>query len=181
MELVITPETLLTAGVILALRILNNAVGTVRLVTLARGKRFITGVLGFFESLIFAITVGSVVTDLSNVLNMVAYCLGFSLGTWLGMSLEGRFITGYMIVNVFTHGDAHNVALALRDLGFGVTETTGEGLHGEVKMLRIVANRRDVRRLLDKVNELDPSAFVAVEEARSVQRGTIRAVRQQPY
>ncbi|MDL1901070.1 DUF2179 domain-containing protein, partial [Anaerolineae bacterium CFX9] len=175
MELVLTPEAILTALLILSLRILNNAVATVRLVTLARGKRLITGVLGFFESLIFAITVGSVVTDLGNVLNMVAYCLGFSLGTWLGMTLEGRFITGHMIVNVFTHGNARDVAQALRELGFGVTETIGEGLHGEVKMLRIVANRRDVRHLLDQVNRLDPSAFVAVEEARSVHRGTIRA------
>lgn len=177
----LTSEILLNALLIFVLRVANNAIGTVRLVSLARQQQLTTAILGFFEALIFAITMASVVTDLSNLVNLVAYCLGFSVGSFIGLKLEARFITTYMTVNIVTAERGHDIAVALREHGFGVTEHSGEGLSGEVTMLRSVVNRRDVPRILDIVGKVHPNAFVSVEEARAVQRGYIRAVRNQPY
>lgn len=174
----ITPDMLLNAGILLGLRILNNAISTVRLIMLARQRRFLTAFLGFFEALIFAITIAGVVTDLTNILNLISYCLGFSIGGYIGMSLEARFITRYMIVNVFTdRANGHAIALMLRDKGFGVTETVGEGKDGEVVMLRSVVAHRDVPKVVALVEQQHERAFVAIEEAQTIQRGYIRAVR----
>jgi len=176
-NLTITTETLALATLIFGLRVLNNSISTIRLITLARQQRFITAFLGFFEALIFAVTVAWVVTDLTNLLNMFAYCFGFSVGGFVGMWLESRLITSYSIVNIFANQKGHEIAQALRSHGFGVTETLGEGLKGEVTMLRSVVTRRDLARVMDIVQNAQPDAFVAVEEARTVARGYISGIR----
>jgi uncharacterized protein YebE (UPF0316 family) len=175
-----TEEALLTALLIFFLRVLNNGIGTVRLVMLARGQRFLTAVLGFFEAFIFAVTVAGVVTDLTNWLNMLAYCGGFAVGSYLGMAIESRFITSYVSVNAIVNEGGQEIAQALRQGGYGVTLTQGEGLKGPVHIVRSVVQRRDVPKLIDIINETHPHAFVAVEEERVVHRGYIRAGRNQP-
>lgn len=172
-----TSEALLTAFLIFFLRVLNVGIGTVRLVIVTRQQRILASALGFIESLIFAITMASVVTDLNNIVNLIAYCGGFAVGSYLGMIFEARFITSYMSVNVITHHNGHDIALALREAGYGVTETFGEGRDGEVTMLRSVVLNREVPKLLHIIRQTCPDAFVAVEQARSVQRGYIRATR----
>jgi uncharacterized protein YebE (UPF0316 family) len=175
-----TTEMLLAAGLIFILRVVNNAIGTVRLVLLARQQRLLTAVLGFFEALVFAITIAGVVTDFSNILNLLAYCGGFAVGSWVGMAIESRFLTSFMIVNIFSNERGHDIALALRANGYGVTELGGEGHQGKVTMLRSVVSQRDAPALLKVVRETNDDAFVAIEQARSVQGGWLRPARNQP-
>ena len=177
----ITSDALLVAVLIFVLRVVNSGIGTIRLILLARQKRSLTVILAFFEALTFAITVASVVTDMRNVFNILAYCSGFAAGAFIGMTIEARFITSYMTVNIVSASYGHEIAVALREQGYGVTETFGEGLSGKVTMLRSIVNRRDVPRVVEIVTHHHPEAFVSVEEARSVQHGWLkRGVRTQP-
>lgn len=170
----IATDALLAAGMIFILRVLNSGLGTVRLILLARQRRLLTVVFGFFEALTFAVTMAGVITDMSNILNMLAYCSGFSAGVYVGMVIEARFITSYMSVNIVSATRGHEIAVALREHGFGATETIGEGLNGKVIMLHSVVNRRDVPKVVQIITEQHPEAFVSIEEARSVQRGHLR-------
>lgn len=172
-----TTEAILAALAIFVLRVINNAIGTIRVVLITRQRRLLASGLGFLESLIFAVTITSVVTDLSNWMNLVAYCGGFSVGAYLGMVLEARFITSYMTVNIISRDRGHDIALALREAGFGVTETAGEGRDGHVIMLRSVVLNREVPRLMEIVRVTHEEAFVAIEQARHIQRGYLRASR----
>lgn len=174
-----TEEAILIALAIFALRVLNNAVSTVRLVVLNRDRRWLAFVLGFIESVIFAVTLGPVVTNLADIPNLIAYALGFSVGGYIGQVIEARFISGFMTVNIISTERGHDIAAALREQGFGVTETLGEGSSGVVSVLRSVVSRQQVTALLKLVNALNTSAFVTVEEARAVHRGWIRAARNQ--
>jgi uncharacterized protein YebE (UPF0316 family) len=119
------------------------------------------------------------VTNLSNLWNLLAYCGGFAVGGTVGQFLEARLIKGFMTVHMIVHDEAHILAQTLRDKGYGVTETIGEGATGNVSMLRSVVNRRDVSKLMIVISETKPETFVTVEEARAVQRGWIRASRNQ--
>jgi uncharacterized protein YebE (UPF0316 family) len=176
----IPPETILLAVVIFALRLLNSAVGTVRLVILNRNRKFLAAILAFFESMIFAFTVATVVADLTNMLILFAYCSGFAIGQYVGLWIEGRFITSYMSVNIVPHnGLGHNIATALRNQGFGVTETVGMGRDGEVTVLRSVVQNKNLPPLLKIVHAADAEAFVSIEEARAVSHGWVSTARGQ--
>lgn len=169
-----TLEGLAFAIFLFALRILNNAIGTVRVILITRGQRFLAAALAFVEALIFAIVFANVVSDLSNIFNLLAYCLGFSIGGYVGMAIESRFITSYVIATIITHERGHHLATALRERGFGVTESVGEGRDGMVIMLRSVIARRDISDVLHAVREVQPDAFVSIEEARTIQHGWVR-------
>jgi uncharacterized protein YebE (UPF0316 family) len=170
----VTGEVLLLALLLFALRVINSAVGTLRLILMARGRRILTAVLGFIEALIFAYVTTSVVTDFSNLPNLIAYCGGFSVGIWVGMAIEERFVTNYVKVNIIASQDGREIATTLRDIGHGVTEVQGTGGKGEVIMLNSVVQRRDVAGLLQSVYAINPNAFVTLEEARGVQHGWMR-------
>lgn len=172
-------EAVSFALLILVLRVLNTGIGTVRLIIVTKQQRLLAVTLAFIEALLFAVSIGSVANDLNNLLNLIAYCGGFSIGSYVGMIIEKRFITSFMVANVITGKSGHEIAIALRDGSFGVTETIGEGKDGAVTVLRSVIINRDVPRFLGIVHHVQPDAFVAVEEARAVHRGWVRAGRSQ--
>lgn len=173
----ITEEAFFLAITIFLLRILNSAVGTIRLVVMARGQRLIVTVLSFLEALIFAYVTANVITDLSNGLNLVAYCGGFSVGVYVGMVLESRLITSYIKVNIITPANGHDIAMVLRETGYGVTELHGEGGAGEVIMITSVVHRVDAPKVTRLVYTINPNAFVTMEEARRVEHGWLRPLR----
>lgn len=170
----ITTEALITALVIFILRIFNNGIGTIRLIVMARQQRTLTVVLAFFEALTFAVTIAGVATDLSNLLNLAAYCVGFAVGNWVGMAIEARFIVSYVRINIFAKTKGQEIADKLRQHGYGVTVASGTGHEGPTEMLHAIATRRDVPQIVDIVNDINPSAFTFVEEARAVNKGYIR-------
>jgi uncharacterized protein YebE (UPF0316 family) len=178
MELTLTQDAVILALVIFVLRVFNSAVGTIRLVVMARGRFWLTAVLGFIEALIFAWVTANVIADLSNMLVLFAYCAGFSLGIYVGMAIEARFVTSYVKVNIITRNGGHELAIRLREMGHGVTEIHGEGGTGEVTMLSSVVLRVHVPEVLKFVYAEQPQAFVTLEETRSMQHGWLRMMQQ---
>jgi uncharacterized protein YebE (UPF0316 family) len=164
---------------IFVLRVVNNAIGTMRLVVLTRDRRGLAAFLGLLESFTFAVTIGAVVNNLSDLLNMAAYCGGFSAGGYVGQVIEAKFISSFVSVNIITQGKGHDIAEALREKGYGVTEIQGQGAGGVVTVLRSVMSRQQLGKALKAVNEVDIKSFVTVEEARAIHRGWIRAARNQ--
>lgn len=167
-------DGILLALTIFALRVINSAIATMRVVVVTRDMRLLASAMAFVEALIFAVVLANVVTDLGNMLNLVAYCTGFAVGSYVGMAIEARFITSYVTASIIADHDGHGIAVALRDQGYGVTEMRGAGRAGEVMMLSSVLRRRDVPDLLRTIYGINPKAFVTLEEARTVQHGWLR-------
>jgi len=167
------PEAVLLAALLFGLRVFNYAISTLRLVSIARGKKIIASWLAFIEALVFAVTMASVVADLSNLLNLAAYCFGAATGSYVGMWLESKFVRSFSTVQVITNSGGHELAEHLRGCGFGVTETRGLGRDGEVIIVRSTVNSKDVARMIEEIRNVLPNAFIEVETARAIQRGFI--------
>jgi uncharacterized protein YebE (UPF0316 family) len=168
-------DPVVLAVLIFILRVINYAIGTIRLVAISRGRRVLAAGLAFLEALIFAVVIANVVSDLDNIVNLVSYCLGAAAGSYVGMVLEQRLITGYSKITIISVTDGHEIALALREKNFGVTEAIGMGHEGQVSMLTIVVNRKDSPAVLQAARRIDPKAFISMEEAQRVEHGYIPA------
>ena len=163
---------------IFLLRVSNNVIGTVRLILVSRGRRAWSFAFASLESLLFAYTAGHVITDLENIPKLAAYVFGFAVGGFVGMQVENRFVKAYDSVTVIASRlTAHEMALALRNKGHGVTEIMGEGAHGEVEELRIIAHRRDLPEVMRIIHEIKDDAFVTVERSEFIRGGWIAAHR----
>lgn len=160
-----TTESLLLALVIFLARVFDVSLGTLRHAMIIRGKRFVTFVIAFLESLIWVFAVSKVLNDLSDPLTAFAFALGFATGTFVGMTLENLLKIGDQVVKVFST-QGREVAKNLRDAGFRVTEFQGHGRDGQVILLFVQVKRRDAKKVLKQSRAIDKNCYLVVEDIR---------------
>ncbi|MBN1123150.1 MAG: DUF2179 domain-containing protein [Anaerolineae bacterium] len=167
-------NVILGAVLIFLVRVISITLSTIRYLIMGRANKVGVTAIAFVEALTFALTFGVVASDLTNMWYLMAYCAGFAIGTLVGTSIEQRIGRGYSAVNIVSMNKSLPVAEEIRKAGFGATRTSGEGNTGTVGLIWVVVRRRDVAQVVSIATEVDPNAFVTVEEARSVMRGFIQ-------
>lgn len=167
----LTAAALSAALFIFVLRVFGVALSTVRVLVMMRGQKLASVVLGFFEVLVYVIAIGQVVSNLSNVWNVLGYCLGFSVGTLVGMWLDEKLVLGYANVRIVSRNKAQKLADSIRGAGYGATVGWGSGRTGTVGVVTATVRRNEVGEVCRLADNADPDAFVTIEEARAVRRG----------
>jgi len=172
----ITTSSDLFAWVILPLliffcRICDVSLGTIRVIFIAKGLKYIAPIIGFFEVIIWLLAIGQVMNNISNVACYIAYGGGFAAGTLLGMTVEERLSLGTVVVRVISNEDITGLVTFLRERSFGVTITDGEGSKGKVKIILSVIKRQDQGEVVRGIQQYLPRAFYSVEELRTVADG----------
>ncbi len=109
-QFVITPE--LFAYVVLPImifcaRICDVTMGTIRVIFISKGIRYLAPVIGFFEVIIWLLAIGQVMNNLTNVVSYIAYGAGFAAGTYIGMYIEEKISLGLTSVRIITKEDPH--------------------------------------------------------------------------
>jgi len=167
----LTSQVLFGALFIFALRVIGITISTVRVLIMMRGKKAAAFVAGFFEVLTYVVAIAEVVNNLDNVWNVLGYCLGFSVGTLLGMMVDERTATGFTNIRVISRYKAQSIIEAIHEAGHGATVGWGHGRGGTVGMIVAVVRRKETDLICDIVEQIDPNAFITIEDARSVRRG----------
>jgi len=160
-----------TAILIFVLRVVNMALDTLRIRMMARGKKLLSFMFGVVETLIYVYTLFSVLDNLENWINILAYALGFGVGSVAGMWLEERLAVGYIHMRVISANHGIELAHILRDEGFAVTEFEGRGRDGAVGMLSLSVKRKNAKKVRALVEHNDENAFVTSEDLQPVRKG----------
>lgn len=160
---------------IFGLRVADMSLDTIRVLFVMRGKKLLTWVLGFVQSVIYIVAISSVLTKMDNVINVLAYAAGFATGNVLGLIIEGKLAIGHILVTIISSHRGTFIAERLRASGYAVTEISGRGKNGTVFELHVSVLRKDVPNVETIVLEADPQAFVTAEDVRPVRRGFWRA------
>lgn len=159
------------ALIIFALQLIYVPVLTLRTILLVKGQTKSAASVGLLEGIIYIVSLGIIFQDLSNLYNIVAYVLGFSVGLYLGGNLEKKLAIGYVTFNVNLLDKSDELIKTLRDSGFGVTVFIGEGINSPRCRLDILAKRSRERELLAIVDRIAPKAFISSYEMRSLKGG----------
>ena len=171
MQLILTPATILTALLIFLVRVASISMDTLRFMLTIRGKQGIAWMLGFIESVLYVVTVGVVLKDLSNVLNVVGYAAGFATGNVVGMTIEKRLAIGFSHLTIISKLNGSSLADALRKMDYAVTEIPACGKDGPVSFCDLSVRRKDVPAVEKLTLEVDPEAFITVEEITPLRSG----------
>ena len=171
MENLLTADVWIGAGIIFALRVVNMAMDTLRLRMMARGQKPLSFIFGVIETLIYLYTLSSVIQNLDNWVNILAYSVGFGTGSIVGMMIDERMAVGYTHLRVISPNRGALIAETLRDQGFAVTEFSGRGRDGTVSMLSVSVKRKNSKKVREVVEELDDKAFITAEDLTPVRRG----------
>ena len=175
MELFLSPQAWLSAGLIFSLRVCDMSLDTLRVLFVMRGKKQIAWALGFIQSAIYLFAIGKVLTQLNNPLNIIGYAAGFATGNVVGMIIEERIAIGHILVNIISPSRGSAIVSHLRQNGYAVTELSGRGKDGMVSLINCSVLRKQVDTVHALVNEIDPEAFITAEDGRPIRHGYWRA------
>jgi uncharacterized protein YebE (UPF0316 family) len=150
---------------------------TMRIIFVARGKKYLAPLLGFFEVSIWLFAIGQIMRNLNNVGCYLGFAGGFTLGNFLGVLLEKKLAIGSAVVHVITTRDAAGLIEGLRAADYGVTSIEGRGATGPVRILFTVIKRRDLAHVVGLVKDFDAHAFYSVNDLQTAAAGISPAAR----
>jgi uncharacterized protein YebE (UPF0316 family) len=154
--------------------------GTLRIIFIARGHKYIAPALGFFEVLIWLFAMKNIMENLGVWMCFIAFALGFTLGNWLGILIEKALALGTVIVRIITHRDPAILIERLRAADFGVTCVEASGATGKVQIVMTVVKRKRLPEITAMIEEYHPGAFYAVDDLQSTSEGIFPGPKERP-
>lgn len=171
MDFLLDPQAWVAAGGIFFLRVLSIALDTVRMISVLRGKKTIAWILGIATSMLFVLSIGWVMADLSNPLKIAAYAVGFATGSVVGMNLEKKLAMGHLFITVISSSRGPAITEELRDAGYAVTEIPARGRDGMVSMLELGVERKNIHTVQNMITAIDQDAFITSRDIEPIHRG----------
>jgi uncharacterized protein YebE (UPF0316 family) len=170
-----TTFTLLVIPILIFLgRIVDVTVGTMRIIFVSRGLRFLSVAAGFVEIIVWLLAIRQIMGNLDHWVYYVSYAAGFSTGNFIGITIERHLAIGHIIVRVITQRDATELESHLRYHDYNLTSVDAEGESGPVKILFMVIRRKMLPEVVWTIKKFNPLAFYTVEDLRFVSQ-TARA------
>lgn len=152
-------------------RVIDVTLGTLRIIFVARGQKYLAPLLGFVEVFIWIVAVSQIMRGAHTILAYFAYAAGFAAGNYAGMWIESRLAIGKLIIRTILPGDTSVLVKALHDAGFGVTRSIAEGSVGPVSIVFTAINRKDLSVVVEIIHHHFPKAFLTIEELRATEAG----------
>ncbi len=156
---------------IFSARIIDVSLGTIRLIFISRGFKYYAPIIGFFEILVWLFAISQIMQHLNNLFLILAYALGFSAGTFIGIYLEEKLSLGTVLIQIITRKNSLGMLEELQTKKFKTTVIEAEGEAGHIKMIFIVTKRQNIGKVLETVKEFNPKAFYAIEDVRAAHEG----------
>jgi uncharacterized protein YebE (UPF0316 family) len=153
---------------------MDQTIGTMRLIFLSKGMKYIAPFLGFFEVIIWLLAVGQIMQHLDNWLSYVAYGAGFATGNFIGMLLEEKISLGTVIIRVILSRQSPELIDELKSQNFGLTLVDAEGSKGSVKLIFSIIRRKELLNFINTIHHFNPNAFYTVEDVKSASEGIFR-------
>ena len=156
-------------------RIIDVSMGTIRVIFVSRGLKYLAPVVGFFEILIWLLAIGQIMKNLSNPMCYVAYAGGFAMGNFVGIHIAEKLSLGIVMIRVVTTKNATQLVDFLKTENYGVTSIDGHGTSGQVKVVFTIVPRREVSSVVELIKKFNPNAFYSIEEVGLVKKGIFPA------
>jgi uncharacterized protein YebE (UPF0316 family) len=154
-------------------RIADVSIGTIRLIFVSRGLKYLAPLVGFFEILIWLLAMSQIMQNLSNPICYIAYAGGFAMGNFTGMCVAERLSLGVVLIRIITDKDSAQLIEYLTSDNYGVTCVEGHGKIGKVQLVFTIVPRREVKGVIDLVKKFNPKAFYTIEEVGFIEKGLL--------
>jgi uncharacterized protein YebE (UPF0316 family) len=149
-------------------RICDVSIGTIRIIFVSKGIKYLATILGFFEILIWLLAISQIMQNITNVFYYVFYAGGFAMGNFFGIIIDEKLSIGTVGVRIITRREAQVLIDALKKANYGITAVDADGSKGKVKIIYTVVNRQNIENVIKIVKVYNPKAFYSIEDVRYV-------------
>jgi uncharacterized protein YebE (UPF0316 family) len=152
-------------------RICDVSIGTIRIIFVSKGQKYIAPVLGFFEVLIWITAISKIMQNLDNYVNYIAYAAGFATGNFVGMLIEEKLAMGILMIRIFASDRGMELVKLLNSSGFGATFVEAHGAREEVHLIYSIVHRHELEKVLEVISGFDPKVFYTIEDIKAANEG----------
>ena len=149
-------------------RVCDVSLGTIRIIFVSKGLKYLAPLIGFFEILIWLMAIGQILQNINNVFYFIFYAAGFAAGNFVGIILDEKLSIGSVGIRVITKKDATVFIDELRKAKFSVTAADAEGDKGPVKIIYSIIKRKNADLFIHIVKNHDPQALYSIQDIRQV-------------
>lgn len=154
-------------------KIIENALGTIRLIVVAHGKKHVGAILAFIISLVWVTAIGAVVVDINeDWFKIIVFAFGTYIGSYVGSTLEEKIAIGNNLLITITNDVLGPVIVKkLRSKNFAVTVLQGDGKESSKYVLMMLISRKKQPEIIKYIKEIDNDAMVMCESVNSIMGG----------
>ena len=152
-------------------KIIENAVGTLRLIVVSNGKKILGAVLQLVISLVWVLSTGAVVVNVNkDPLKILFFCLGSLVGSYLGSIIEEKLALGFNMLTCITDKN-NDMTDYIRNKGYAVTSVEGKGKDDDKNILFIMIRRKEVYKIAKMLERKDKNTMIISEAATTINGG----------
>jgi len=132
------------------------------------GKKWISTILGFFESLIWIIAISQIFQNVDSIITYFAYAGGFACGIYVGMIIEDKLAIGRVVVRVIEPSVNSDLVEYLDANGYRYSNMLGKSKEGDVNILFTVIKRENLKATIGIIKKFNPGSYYTVEGVKRV-------------
>lgn len=149
------------------------ALGTLRLIVVANGKKMAGAILQGIISIVWILITGIVVIDIGkDPVKIVVFALGCTLGSYIGSFIEEKIALGNNMLMAIIDKDLEDIICKkIRERNFAVTVLNGFGKEKERSILMIMVARKKRYKVASIIKSIDRHAMIIAENAFAINGG----------
>ena len=156
-------------------KIIEVAIGTMRIILISKGYKKPGSILAFFEVLLWIFVASTVIMGMTDApLKGIIYALGFAIGVYIGSIIENKVAVGKILIHVISSKESSiDIISVLRQSGHGVTSLDAHGKDSDRVVLMIFANRKNKQTIIDLIESINSKAVIVANEVSIVSGGYV--------
>lgn len=147
-------------------KIIENAVGTLRLIVVANGKKKLGAILQGIVALVWIFGTGIVIVDINkDIFKIVIFVIGSIVGSYLGSIIEEKIALGSnMLICVTKEENEKTIKEKLKT--FQITTLCEKD--NNYSVLLIVLKRKEISKISKILKQIDKEIIIISEKAKTI-------------
>ena len=154
-------------------KIIEVAIGTLRIIFISKGYRKMGTALALIEIILWVFIASGVINGINeSPMKGIVYSFGFAAGVFIGSLIEQKLAFGKVLIQTITTLDyGKQMAKNLRIDGYGVTTIDAYGKDEKRVILMVYANRKHVNQVIKGIKKVHEKAMVVYNDVSNVTGG----------
>ncbi len=150
------------------------ALGTLRIIVIANGKKLFGAILQGIIAIVWMCITGIVIVNITeDPLKIIAFALGSAFGSYVGSFIEEKMAIGNNLLLVIIKRDKKdNIISSIKENGYNITNI--QNCDKEKAILIIVLMKKDRKKIINLIENIDECATIIVENAVKIDRKKTR-------
>lgn len=146
------------------LKLLENAIGTIRMIVCTNGKKFIGAILQFLIGIVWVVSASLTITDMMNdPFKIFIFALGSAVGSYVGCFVEEQIALGDVVFFAITKDEKVLDILEKENLSF--TVFLGSGVKQESYIIILAIPRKRKKEVISLLKNQDEKIMIISEFA----------------